>query len=800
MEAENIEDIYTLSPTQQGILFHLLSDPDSGIYLSQTTCILHGNLNISAFEQAWQKVVNRHPSLRTAFVWEGLDKPVQVVYREVKLLIQQYDWCGLSAINQEAHLRDYLRADRSHGFELSKPPLIRPAVIKITKDSYQLVWSSHHLVLDGWSGIIIQKEVFAFYEAFCQGKHIELEPSLPYRDYIAWLKQQDLSKAETFWRRTIQGFNAPTPLTVNYGKASLSGQEEDYKQQEIRLSVTTTATINSFARQHHLTPSTVVLGGWALLLSHYSGKKDVLFGKVMSGRPVTMTGVESMVGLFVNTLPARVQVSPEDSLLSWLKELQTQQIKLHQYEYTPLVQIQGWSDLPKSVPLFESLLVFQNIFVDVFGEQEGSLKISKIHITESTNYPLTINVIPGLELCLKALYDSRRFNITIVTKILEHFGTLLSSMVNQPTLQLKGLIEILKETERKQKETELRERRDCNAKNLVNIKPKAFRLSSGRMVKIDHLQQGKTLPLVIQPAEQNIDLVAWIQDNLEFIERQLLKHGAILFRNFDVDDILIFEKFIRVISPELLEYRERSTPRTELRRNIYTSTEYAAYEHIALHNEFSYAYTWPMKICFHCVKPAAQGGETPIADCRQVFQTINQKIKERFIQKKVMYVRNYGSGIDLSWQEAFQTTDKSVVEEYCRKAPMEFEWKDDNRLRTRQVRQSVARHPKTQEMVWFNQAHLFHISNLELEVREALLELFKEEDIPRNTYYGDGSPIETSVLDEIREAYQQASVSFPWQEGDVLLLDNVLVAHGRKPFVGKRKVVVAMGEAFTQEH
>ncbi|MUG92219.1 TauD/TfdA family dioxygenase [Scytonema sp. UIC 10036] len=316
---------------------------------------------------------------------------------------------------------------------------------------------------------------------------------------------------------------------------------------------------------------------------------------------------------------------------------------------------------------------------------------------------------------------------------------------------------------------------------------------------IDYLQPFKYFPLVIQPKGQNFDLVTWTQSNIEFIEKQILKHGAILFRNFDVNDLLVFEKFMRVISPELLEYRERSTPRTELESNIYTSTEYPAREHIALHNEFSYAYTWPMKICFHCVKSATQGGETPIADCRKVFQAINPKIRERFIQQKVMYVRNYGSGIDLSWQEAFQTKDKSLVEEYCHKAPMEFEWKDDNRLRTRQVRPSVARHPKTQEMVWFNQAHLFHISNLELEVREALLELFKEEDLPRNTYYGDGFPIETSVLDEIREAYQQASMSFPWQEGDVLLLDNMLVAHGRKPFVGTRKIVVAMGEAFTQE-
>lgn len=798
MDAEKIEDIYTLSPTQQGILFHVLSAPDSRIYQSQTTCLFHGDFNISLFEQAWQKVVNRHSSLRTAFVWEGLEKPIQVVYREVRLVIQQYDWCGFSTIDREARLQDYLRADRSRGFELSQPPLLRPTVIKMTKDSYQLVWSTHHLVFDGWSGIIIQKEMFTFYEAFCQNRCIDLEASRPYRDYIVWLKQQDLSKAETFWRQALQGFTASTPLGVKNSHASLLSQEEDYKQQEIYLSATTTATISSFAKQHHLTPSTLALGGWALLLSHYSSNKDVLFGWVMSGRPVTLTGVESMVGLFINTLPMRVQVSPQNSLLSWLEELQIQQLKLHQYEYTPLGKIQGWSELPKGVLLFESILVFQNTFVDISSERQGNLSISEIRITESTNYPLTINVIPGSKICLKALYDSRLFKVATVTRILECFSTLLTNMVTHPALQLNDLIAILKVIEKEQKETELLERRNSNAKKLETVKPKIFRLSSEKIVEIDYLQQGKTLPLVIQPVRQNLDLVTWTQNNLEFIEKQLIKHGAILFRNFDVDDILVFEKFMRAISPELLEYRERSTPRTELGRNIYTSTEYPSHEHIALHNEFSYAYTWPMKICFHCAKSALCGGETPIADSRQVFQKINSKIRERFIQKQVMYVRNYGNGIDISWQEAFQTEDKSVVEEYCRKAPMEFEWKDGNRLKTRQIRYSVARHPKTQEMVWFNQAHLFHISNLELEVREALLELFQEEELPRNAYYGDGSPIETSVLDEIREAYYQASVSFAWQKGDVLLLDNMLVAHGRKPFVGTRKILVAMGEVFTQ--
>jgi alpha-ketoglutarate-dependent taurine dioxygenase len=206
-----------------------------------------------------------------------------------------------------------------------------------------------------------------------------------------------------------------------------------------------------------------------------------------------------------------------------------------------------------------------------------------------------------------------------------------------------------------------------------------------------------------------------------------------------------------------------------------------------------------MKLWFLCTKAAKQGGETPIADSRAVFNRIDPKIRERFMQKKVRYTRNYGLGLDLSWQNAFQTESKSEVEAYCRGAGIEFEWLDEAHLRTHQVCQAVASHPKTGEMVWFNQAHLFHLSNLKPEIRESLLTLFKEADLPRNAYYGDGTSIEPAVLDEIREIYRQEAVLFPWREGDMLMLDNMLIAHGRAPFVGPRKVVVGMAELFANQ-
>lgn len=338
--------------------------------------------------------------------------------------------------------------------------------------------------------------------------------------------------------------------------------------------------------------------------------------------------------------------------------------------------------------------------------------------------------------------------------------------------------------------------KNTGANKLGAVSRKAVSVSPAALVKTECLLPGSLLPLLVQPAVEGLDLAGWASGCRSLIQTQLLKHGGALFRGFHVGGAAGFERFIQAVSGELLEYSFRSTPRTQVSGNIYTSTEYPANQFIPLHNEMAYSRTWPLKIAFYCVKKAGQGGETPIADSRKVFQRLDTKIKDLFTHKKVMYVRNCGGGIDLPWQNVFNTGSKAEVEEYCKKSGIEFEWKEGDRLRTRQVCQAVATHPQTSDKVWFNQAHLFHISSLDPTVRQELLASFKAEDLPRNAYYGDGSPIEDSVLEEIRQVYQQETIVFPWQEGDVLLLDNMLAAHGRTPFAGSRQVVVGMAEPF----
>jgi alpha-ketoglutarate-dependent taurine dioxygenase len=318
------------------------------------------------------------------------------------------------------------------------------------------------------------------------------------------------------------------------------------------------------------------------------------------------------------------------------------------------------------------------------------------------------------------------------------------------------------------------------------------------LVTIRPLREDRSLPLVIEPKASQVDLVEWSKSNRRELERLLLECGAILFRGFTINETEQFERLIEALSGKLLDYTYRSTPRTIVSGKIYTSTEYPPHQTIPLHNENSYTRSWPMKIWFFSRTCATSGGETPIADSRRVYERIPVDVRERFERHGVMYVRNYGSGFDLPWQEVFQTDDRATVEEFCAAAGIQYEWLSDDHLRTRQVCQAVATHPITGESVWFNQAHLFHVSRLHAEVREAMLTIFSEADLPRNVYFGDGSAIPSEDLDLICAAYEHEKAVFPWQAGDVLLLDNMLAAHARNPFKGKRQVVVGMAEQFEE--
>ncbi len=299
-------------------------------------------------------------------------------------------------------------------------------------------------------------------------------------------------------------------------------------------------------------------------------------------------------------------------------------------------------------------------------------------------------------------------------------------------------------------------------------------------------------PVILTPTEA-LDLAAWVELQCDPLRSLMDHHGAVLLR-FGVGTIDNFHRFVQTLSPEMLEYKERSSPRHSVEANIYTSTDYPAHQRIFFHNENSYQQTWPAKIFFYCQTPAAEGGETPISDVRKVYGALSRSLVERFEAKGCMYVRNFDEALGLNWQQVFQTDDCRAVERHCEDNDIICEWKNNNGLRTRAIRPAAAIHPRTGETVWFNHVAFFHISTLDESIREGLLGAMPEADLPANSYYGDGTPIEPDVIEEIRAAYEREAIAFTWQKGDVLALDNMLMAHSRNAFAGERKVLVAMAE------
>ncbi len=437
--AQAIEDIYPLSGMQQGMLYHSLREPDSGIYYSQLMFELEGPLDVEAFSQAWRQVQNRHAVLRSTFLWQGVPQMLQVVHRQQELPFGCRDWRDRGAEQQRRDLESYQVSCRSAGFDLETGPLWGVELIRVADTSWRCVFSSHHALWDGWSMPVVIQEVLRGYQAALTGRRLSLPPARPYRDYIAWLRQQDHKAAEAFWREQLSGLSAATPLGVERVLGDLEPGPEEI---DLPLDAVGSDRLRQFVRHYRLTLNTLLQGAWALLLSRYSGQEDVVFGATTSGRPPELEGVERMVGLFINTLPVRVRVSEDNRVEDWLAQLQEQQLAARQFEYCSLVDLQGWSEVPAGSPLFESLLVFENYPVsdEMRRSHWGELRVGAVESYEQTNYPLTVAVIPGAEVVvLKFQYDRSRFERETIERLASHLQMLLEGIVASPVSRLSQL-------------------------------------------------------------------------------------------------------------------------------------------------------------------------------------------------------------------------------------------------------------------------------------------------------------------------------------------------------------------------
>ncbi len=446
MSRKNVEDIYPLSPMQQGMLYHTLLASTSegsaqrasggagagaplGVYFVQHRWTYRGTLDLAALARAWQSTVDRHPILRTAFVWERREEPLQVVRERVRLPIEERDVRALPPEARAAEVERLLDEDRRRGFDLAKAPLARVALIRLADRETMLVFSSHHMLLDGWSTQIVLRDVHAAYMAIVEGRAPSPSRVRPYADYIAFLQKQDKARREAFWRGCLQGFDAPVPIHSLFDRPADPAALPDYAQARLAIGDDESARIAAAAREQQITLSTLVEGAFGLLLARYAGVEDVVFGGVVSGRGAAVAGIEEMVGLFINTVPVRVQVDPSQGVNAFLKALQTRLAETREHEHAPLFEVQGYSNVPRGTPLFDSLFVFENYPVEASARAGiTGVEMIDIHTKERTDYPVTFIGSHQKSLLLRLTHDRRRVSDEAAARIVGHWAELVRAL------------------------------------------------------------------------------------------------------------------------------------------------------------------------------------------------------------------------------------------------------------------------------------------------------------------------------------------------------------------------------------
>jgi amino acid adenylation domain-containing protein len=432
---DSVEE-YALTPLQEGLLFHGLYAPEDGHYIEQLHAGLDGELDLKAFTRAWQTVIDRHAVLRTSFHWRELARPVQRVAPHVTFTPELKDWRELSPSEQEVRLADELDRDRARGFDLAQAPLTRVTLLRLGRRRWHWIWTHHHLVLDGWCLSLVVGEVFAAYKAYQRGEEPALPSRRPYRDFIDWLDTQDRGAAQAFWRGRLAGFDTPNRLEAlerPAGRAADAPARADSTgEHDLVFAPEETIALQEWARAQQLTLNTIVSAAWARLVALHSGRDDAVFGVTVSGRPAELDGFEQMIGLFINTLPMRVRLRPEQPIGDWLRDVQMQQAEMRAYEHTRLVDIQRESEVRSGERLFETLVVFENYPVDPANlAQPDGFTLGPVSFVERTNYPLALAALPGTSLTLRLYHERARFGDAVARRLLGELGVLIRALIGR---------------------------------------------------------------------------------------------------------------------------------------------------------------------------------------------------------------------------------------------------------------------------------------------------------------------------------------------------------------------------------
>lgn len=778
---------------QERLWFLHQLNPGTSQYNFPVFVRLAGELDIELLRGAVAEIVRRHEVLRTVITARD-GQAFQTVLPVGPPGLPVTDLTAHPPERREREAQRLAREQYAEPFDLGTGPALRAALLRLGTADHVLLLTAHHVTVDGWSAAALLEELAELYTAGREGRaHRLAELPVQYADYTIW--QRRLAEAGHFdrlvehWTGRLRGILDLPGLPLDRPRPA--NPEHRGESLRFRIPAGTADEVRTLCRDEDSTLFMALLAALYAVLNRRTGETDLVVGSDVAGRSDTRT--EPLIGFFVNQIVLRADLTGAPTWRDLLGRTKALALDAYAHQDLPFEEIVKALSPPRTrnqSPLFQVKLVLNSNRRAADGMADLRMSPFTVDLIDTSRFDITLVLEEDDDGIAGFLnYDPEIFDASTMEELREQYTALVADMAARPDA---SIADVPLPTPASAATTAPGRGRRRGPGALRGITPTKVALTSGDAVVRERLREGTDLPVVLRPARADVDPVAWARAHRAELDADLDRHGALLFRGFGVTEPPALERFASVFVDGLFG-ENGEHPRAALGGNVYTPVFFPPEEKLLWHNENSFNDRGPTRIWFCCSRPAASGGETPVVDSRAVHRRLDPVLREEFTAKGIRYVRNYGTGLGLDWRDVFRTNDRAEAEARCAEQGLAHAWHGD-RLRTTAVRPAVLRHPRTGEWSWFNQAQHWHTACLGTEVRASLLSTMAPDELPRSCHFGDGTPIPDEAMHEILRVYGELEIVFPWERGDVLLLDNILTAHARNPFRGERELLVAMGD------
>ncbi len=729
---------------------------------------LEEDINIEKLNSVFQQIVAKHEALRMHFTFAETGEPKAFFDASTDQTIEQVP-------AEKETILQAIKEEHSKPFDLEKDPLLR--IVYFTGEESYLVLTAHHIISDGWSIAIFLKELQSIYN----GETVE---PLTYnlRDCLysldSYLKSEKITSILENWKEKLQGYHNKTLIAVDFPRNESTNNDNTHRTIHLEVPRPTVNKLKSYGNKKSVSNFTILVAALAKLIHVESGETTFRFGTPNAGR--FHPELESQMGCFLNLIVLQFELDKDNSLeeiLSKISEDIIWSLEHSKIGFTDIVEAIGYDASEKRHPLFDIEIDYRSRLINANPDeiQLDGVVAEKFEDAKPSGGKFDFDFLfteteKGIELDL--CYNQLIYTEKTADRIVQNYLAILEEILNDPT---KKLNESVIKDEAKKTKNSLRDRR--KSRLLRNKKQESLPI---------------IVPEIRTPNFSGESLVERLETDAVELQENLHSKKVVLYRGFELKSEDSFQKAVAALGDKPFDYIEKSSLRKELKQGIYTSTEHPNDQEIKLHCEHSYSYQWPQRLIFSCLIPAEEGGATTLADAQMVTKMLPESVLERFKKHGVLYVRNFSDKLGLNWPSVFKTDSKEEVEAYCIAHHIKYEWWGENNLRTHSIRPAFRKHPTTGELMWFNHSYFFNPKSLDEDLYENLMQYCDYNTLPFNTFYGDGKEIEPEVFLKIKTALNKTKMSHFWEQGDFLILDNMLAAHGRTSYKGNRKIVLAM--------